>query len=147
MSSSRTLALLLLVATLAGCGGGSGAGGHKHNKPPLALLSLSPTSGPAPLSITGSGDGSSDVDGTITGYAWEFGDGTQATGPQVEHTYTTAGEYVVILTVTDDQGATGAASGSVVVTGSSAAYNASLFDEATYLDEPGSGTFDVTPLQ
>jgi hexosaminidase len=146
MSNSRVLVILLLAATLAACGGGGG-GGHKHNKPPVALLSLSPTCGPAPLSIVGSADGSSDVDGTITGYAWEFGDGSQATGPRVEHTYTSAGEYVVRLTVTDDQGASGTASGSVVVTGSSAAYNASLFDEATYLDEPSSGTLDSTPLQ
>lgn len=147
MSNSRILVLLLLVATLAACGGNGDGGGHKRNKPPVALLSLSPTSGPAPLLIAGSGDRSSDVDGTITGYAWEFGDGSRAEGPRVEHTYATVGEFVVTLTVTDDKGATGTTSGSVVVTGSLAVYNGALFDEATYLDEPSSGTLDSTPLR
>lgn len=145
MSNSRILVLLVLVAALAACGGDGG--GHTHNKAPVALLTLSATSGPAPLAITASGEASSDADGTITGYAWEFGDGSQATGPRVEHTYATVGEFVVILTVTDDQGTTGSTSGRVVATGSSAVYDGSLFDEATYQDEPSSGTFDSTQLQ
>lgn len=145
MSNSRTLALLLLVATLAACGGNGG--GHTHNKPPLAVLTLSTTSGPAPLTVTASGEASSDADGTITAYAWNFGDGSLAAGARVEHTYATVGEFLVTLTVTDDQGATGTASGRLVATGSSAVYDGSLFDEATYLDEPSSGTLDSTPLQ
>lgn len=139
--------LLVLVAALAACGGDGDGGGHKHNKAPVALLTLSATSGPAPLAITASGEASSDADGTITGYAWDFGDGSQATGPRVEHTYATVGEFVVTLTVTDDQGTTGSTSGRVVATGSSAVYDGSLFDEATYQDEPSSGTFDSTQLQ
>jgi PKD repeat protein len=144
MSSSRIAILLLLAASLAACGGN---GGGQHNRSPVARLTISPTSGDAPLAISGSGDASSDADGTITSYAWDFGDGSRATGPRVEHTYTTVGEFVVTLTVTDDQGATGTASGSVVATGSLAVYNGSLFDQATYLDEPSSGTLDTTPLR
>ncbi len=34
-------------------------------------------------------------------YMWDFGDGTSASGPGVEHAYSKGGEYVVTLTVTD----------------------------------------------
>jgi PKD repeat protein len=147
MSNSRTLFVLLLVASLAACGGDGDGGASKRNRPPLALLTISPASGAAPLTIACSGDRSSDVDGTITAYAWDFGDGSRATGLGVEHTYATVGEFVVTLQVTDDKGATGTASAQVVATGSSAVYDGSLFDAATYLDEPSSGTLDVTPLE
>jgi PKD repeat protein len=147
MSSSRIAVLLLLAASLAACGGNGDGNAGDRNQPPVARLTLSPTSGTAPLTIAGSSAGSSDADGTITGYAWDFGDGSGATGAQVEHTYSTVGEFVVTLTVTDDEGATGAASASAVATGSSAVYNGSLFDAATYLDAPSSGTLDATPLQ
>ncbi|MEJ5946298.1 PKD domain-containing protein [Pseudokineococcus basanitobsidens] len=50
--------------------------------------------------------GSQDSDGTITGYAWDFGDGATGTGRTTEHTYATAGDRTVTLTVTDDAGAT-----------------------------------------
>jgi len=49
---------------------------------------------------------SSDVDGTIVSYYWNFGDGTSATttNPYAAHNYG-PGEYYVSLTVTDDDGA------------------------------------------
>jgi hypothetical protein len=37
-------------------------------------------------------------------YAWNFGDGTTAVGPSVEHSYTAGGDYTVTLTVTDRGG-------------------------------------------
>lgn len=39
-----------------------------------------------------------------TGYAWDFGDGTSAVGPSVEHSYAKGGAYTVKLTVTDRGG-------------------------------------------
>lgn len=51
--------------------------------------------------------GSSDLDGTITGYAWSFGDGTTAAGVAASHAYKKSGAYVVTLTVTDDRGSRG----------------------------------------
>lgn len=52
---------------------------------------------------------SSDPDGTIEQYAWDFGDGTTDTtsGATVTHTYSGSGTHTVTLTVTDDNGATG----------------------------------------
>jgi PKD repeat protein len=45
-----------------------------------------------------------DADGTIANLAWEFGDGTNATGASVNHTYTAAGSYAVNLTALDNEG-------------------------------------------
>lgn len=52
------------------------------------------------------GSRSEDPDGHITRYLWEFGDGTEAAGKTVSHTYRRAGDYTVTLTVTDDGGQT-----------------------------------------
>jgi PKD repeat protein len=60
---------------------------------------------------------STDSDGTVAGYAWNFGDSTPAgAGKTSSHTYAAAGTYSVQLTVTDNQGATGTKTGSVIVT-------------------------------
>jgi PKD repeat protein len=51
-------------------------------------------------------DGSSsyDVGGSITSYAWDFGDGSSATGRAVSHAYLAPGSYVARLTVTNALG-------------------------------------------
>jgi PKD repeat protein len=59
---------------------------------------------------------SADPDGTVASYAWDFGDGSTATGVTASHTYTAAGNYTVTLTVTDDQGATGTTTSVVAAT-------------------------------
>jgi len=61
------------------------------------------------------GSASSDPDGTITTYAWDFGDANTGSGITVSHTYAAAGTYTVQLTVTDDDGATGTDSQDVAV--------------------------------
>jgi|GEM_PF-4615075 len=48
---------------------------------------------------------SSDPDGTIAAYSWNFGDGATSTAQNPSHTYATSGTYTVALTVTDNQGA------------------------------------------
>ncbi|UCF08187.1 MAG: PKD domain-containing protein, partial [Thermoplasmata archaeon] len=46
-----------------------------------------------------------DLDGSIISYKWDFGDGTLAIGKTIAHTYLKKGSYEVMLTVTDDKGA------------------------------------------
>jgi hypothetical protein len=48
------------------------------------------------------GAGSSDPDGPVGSYAWDFGDGATATGATTEHAYTKDGSYTATLTVTDN---------------------------------------------
>ena len=74
--------------------------------PPTAAF----TADCAHLACAFDGTGSTDTDGTIASYAWDFGDGSTGTGATPQHTYAAAGTYSVKLTVTDDRGGTGTAS-------------------------------------
>ena len=58
------------------------------------------------LVLTVDGSTSSDADGTVAGWAWDFGDGSTGKGSTTSHTYAQAGSYPVTLTVTDDRGTT-----------------------------------------
>ena len=76
------------------------------NQAPTAALIANPTSGDVPLPVSFDGNTSTDADGTIVSYDWDFGDGQTDTGAIVSHTYAAAGSFTVTLTVTDDDGAT-----------------------------------------
>lgn len=62
------------------------------------------------------GRGSFDTDGTISLYHWDFGDGASVDGPVVTHSFPTYGEFLVELTVTDDDGASTTSNLTVTVT-------------------------------
>jgi chitodextrinase len=70
------------------------------NVPPVAEFTSSCTD----LTCSFDGSGSTDSDGTISAYAWNFGDGLAGTGATPSHTFTAAGSYTVKLTVTDNLG-------------------------------------------
>ncbi|MGI5225878.1 PKD domain-containing protein [Actinoallomurus sp. CA-142502] len=77
---------------------------------PNSLPSATFTSNCDHLACSFDGSGSSDPDGSIASYSWDFGDGSTGTGATPQHTYAAAGDYTVKLTVTDDRGGTDAAS-------------------------------------
>jgi PKD repeat protein len=85
------------------------------NQPPVARATATPATGVAPLSVSFDGTASSDPDGTVTRYDWQFGDGGSATGGTAGRTYQAAGTYTARLTVTDAQGATGTTTLSIIV--------------------------------
>jgi PKD repeat protein len=81
------------------------------NLPPNAVLTATPTSGIAPLTVNFNASGSSDPDGSISNYAWSFGDGGTSSGASAtaSHTYSAVGTYTAKVTVTDNRGSTGSA--------------------------------------
>ncbi len=88
------------------------------NEPPTAHLSTTPNPVEPGQEVVLSGSSSTDPDGTVEEYSFEFGDGTSTgwTGQaSVSHSYTEDGEYVASLTVRDDDGAE-SSSRSVLVT-------------------------------
>lgn len=72
------------------------------NTPPTASF----TSSCSGLGCNFDASGSTDTDGTIVSYAWDFGDGSSGAGAATSHNYAASGSYTVVLTVTDDDGAT-----------------------------------------
>lgn len=60
-------------------------------------------------------DTSSDSDGTLASWVWDFGDSSSATVQHPSHTYAAAGSYIVKLTVTDNNGATSNSTATVSV--------------------------------
>ncbi len=97
------------LALLAGC--------TLFNSPPVASFTVTPASGPAPLSLHYDGSGSSDPDGDVLTYAWNFGDSTPASSAASGfHTYTAPGTYEIRLVVTDPNGQEAMMSRSVLVT-------------------------------
>ena len=80
------------------------------NQPPVASFTAACTL----LACTFT-DGSTDIDGTIAGWSWTFGDGATSTARNPAHSYAAAGAYTVTLTATDNKGAPGSTSRSVVL--------------------------------
>jgi len=80
-----------------------------NDRPPVAAFSVT---GPAVAgqATTFDGSASSDPDGTVANYHWDFGHGhtKNTTSPTTTFKFVTGGPKSVTLTVTDDSGSTGA---------------------------------------
>jgi PKD repeat protein len=73
------------------------------NIEPIAIAEAAPSSGTVPLQVNFSGSKSTD-DIAVTSYEWNFKDGNSATANNTIHTFTEAGSYEVVLTVTNAEG-------------------------------------------
>ena len=71
---------------------------------PTVVFTYSPASPEEGQDVSFDASGSSDPDGNITAYEWQFGDGATGTGVASTHQYASAGSYAVTLTVTDSEG-------------------------------------------
>ncbi len=112
------------------------------NLPPTPLFTIDKSADPA-VTVTST---STDADGTIASYEWNFGDGTptSADGPQASHTYASRGEFTITLTVTDNWGGKSALSQKVTIANAQnkpvAAFNVTCKDLACTVD--GSASSD-----
>lgn len=78
------------------------------NDSPIASLSATPVEGELPLVVEFDASGSSDPDGTIVDYVWDFRDGfTESGSAQISHTYNTEGNYTPFVSVYDNFGQIG----------------------------------------
>jgi len=74
--------------------------------PPIANFTYTPENPLISKTISFDASNSTDPDGNITSYKWNFGDETNGTGDTTSHSYSSAGNYTITLTVRDDDGAT-----------------------------------------
>lgn len=113
------------------------------NEPPVASFTVTVDG----LNVTVNATGSSDPDGTVEAYAWDWGDGASAQGPVATHRYGESGNYTVRLTVTDDLGATSTAERPAVPNRPPAAdFEVTVQSQTVEVDASPSSDPDGTPL-
>lgn len=74
------------------------------NRQPIAKTSADRQSGLAPLTVAFSSLGSSDPDGDILSFAWDFGDGATSSEANPTHAYSANGTFIATLDVNDGNG-------------------------------------------
>jgi len=77
------------------------------NRDPQATFTMAPERPSVDETIRFDASGSSDPDGRIAQYDWNFDDGTSAQGETVTHQYGSQGNFTVTLTVLDEDEASG----------------------------------------
>ncbi len=86
-----------------------------QDRPPVATFTGSATTAFTGVAVSFDATSSSDPDGTITSYLWDFGDGSTGSGVKTSHSYSSPGTYTVKLTVTDNSGSTSSSTLTVTV--------------------------------
>jgi PKD repeat protein len=111
--------------------------------PPVAHLNFQPQEGNTNTVFQFDGSTSTDSDGRIQNYEWDFGDGAIASGARVSHRFSQKGDFSVVLKVTDNDGLESSKEKSLKVIGKPPIANFTI--------TPSSGTietvftFDGTP--
>lgn len=119
------------------------------NLPPIVNVGATPTSGSPPLTVQFSSDGSSDPDGTIVEYLWEFGDtsGVSLSDANPSHVYGQSGTYTATLTVTDNDNESRSDTVEIsVMANHFVEYGVNLSLGATYIEHYEQGELPVGPI-
>ena len=111
ISTALLIAAFLFFLTLSAC---SSSGGDDDNSTPADTSNTAPTASAGSdqtldegSNVLLDGSASSDSDGTIISWNWEFDEDVTKIGETVNYSFNQTGVYIVTLTVTDDDGATG----------------------------------------
>lgn len=104
---------MVMFAGMMACGSAT-KNAQKVNTPPKAAFVL-PQGVIAGSPVAFSGAGTTDADGDVLNYSWDFGDRGRAGVSEVAHLFAVAGTYPVKLTVTDSAGASDTVEQSLVV--------------------------------
>ena len=104
------ITVFLCAALLVACGGGGGV----TNQAPVASFTAS-VLGTSLGAMRFNASASTDADGEVAGYAWNFGDGQVGQGREIDHDFTVSGDYLVTLVVTDNGAATASVSQTIAV--------------------------------
>ena len=115
ISIEHTYPISLLVVDSFGATGSAITSVMVANTPPVAAFSFAPTA-PTTADTVNFTDSSTDLEGAIASWAWNFGDSGTSTSQNPSHLYAAPGTYTVTLTVTDAHGATGVMTHEVAVT-------------------------------
>jgi hypothetical protein len=86
-----------------------------ENRAPSARLSTSALTGTAPFTVRFDASASTDPEGSLLSYAWDFGNGATDAGPKTQYTFQSAGTFTVQVTATDKLGASSTANVKVTV--------------------------------
>ncbi len=138
------MAYACYVLLLSACGGGQNESPINANKLPVVTVTTSATSGKAPLLVQLNASQSLDIDGLITRYEWDFGNGNSSSGPNAEHLYIAKGIYTITLSVTDDKGAQSTSSVTINVKAPNRPPEASFATNATSGNAPFIVSFDAS---
>ena len=123
---------------------------------PTASLTLSATTATAPATITANvTSNDSNVGGSISSATINWGDGSNSTGSSASHTYSSAGTYSVIATVTDNYGKSATSASTLTVSAPvvvaptaamSVSMNGATATVSTGASTAGSGTITSTVI-